>query len=175
MTSTQSGRSRSLRSTICSSRSRRNALRWLQPSHLQATRRAARGEHTTGTGDACRGHQAVSVIRHSGRRPPELGRDRASSRVPVAEECEDSLKGRPRGFTGWYFRTATKAIQHRKLCLAASLLLLISGGIVFSTLKPQFFPKDLQYFSYIDVWLPEDFPASVPAQSLSMWKRSRVA
>ena len=31
---------------------------------------------------------------------------------------------------------------------------------MFSTLKPQFFPKDLQYFSYIDVWLPEDTPAS---------------
>ena len=67
---------------------------------------------------------------------------------------------RQRGFTGWYFRTAKKAIEHRKLCLAASLVLLIVGGIVFSTLKPQFFPKDLQYFSYIDVWLPEDSPAS---------------
>jgi multidrug efflux pump subunit AcrB len=67
---------------------------------------------------------------------------------------------RQRGFTGWYFRTAKKAIEHRKVCLAASLVLLIAGGIVFSTLKPQFFPKDLQYFSYIDVWLPEDSPAS---------------
>ena len=67
---------------------------------------------------------------------------------------------RQHGFTGWYFRTAKRAIQHRKLCLAASLILLIMGGIVFSTLKPQFFPKDLQYFSYIDVWLPEDSPAS---------------
>jgi multidrug efflux pump subunit AcrB len=67
---------------------------------------------------------------------------------------------RKHGFTGWYFRTAKKGIQHRKLCLAASLLLLVAGGVMFSTLKPQFFPKDLQYFSYIDVWLPEDSPAS---------------
>jgi multidrug efflux pump subunit AcrB len=75
------------------------------------------------------------------------------SETPIEER-------RQRGFTGWYFRTAKKGIEHRKLCLAASLLLLIAGGIVFSTLKPQFFPKDLQYFSYIDVWLPEDSPAS---------------
>jgi multidrug efflux pump subunit AcrB len=67
---------------------------------------------------------------------------------------------RQHGFTGWYFRTAKKAIQHRKPCLAASLVLLIGGGVVFSRLKPQFFPKDLQYFSYIDVWLPEDSPTS---------------
>ena len=75
------------------------------------------------------------------------------SETPIEER-------RQRGFTGWYFRTAKKAIEHRKVCLAASLLLLVGGGIVFSTLKPQFFPKDLQYFSYIDVWLPEDTPAS---------------
>ncbi|MGO4514592.1 efflux RND transporter permease subunit [Terriglobus sp. 2YAB30_2] len=71
---------------------------------------------------------------------------------------------RQRGFTGWYYRTARKAIEHRKLCLAASLILLIAGGVVFSTLKPQFFPKDLQYFSYIDVWLPEDSPASATSE-----------
>ena len=65
---------------------------------------------------------------------------------------------RKHGFTGWYFRTSKKAIGHRKLCLLCSLALLVVGGLVFSTLKPQFFPKDLQYFSYIDVWLPEDAP-----------------
>jgi multidrug efflux pump len=79
----------------------------------------------------------------------------------LQSRAETSIEERrQRGFTGWYFRTAKKAIEHRKLCLAASLLLLVIGGVVFSTLKPQFFPKDLQYFSYIDVWLPEDSPAS---------------
>jgi multidrug efflux pump subunit AcrB len=67
---------------------------------------------------------------------------------------------RKHGFTGWYFRMSKKSIQHRKLCLACSLVLLVVGGVVFSTLKPQFFPKDLQYFSYIDVWLPEDSQVS---------------
>ena len=56
------------------------------------------------------------------------------SETPIEER-------RQRGFTGWYFRTAKKAIEHRKVCLAASLVLLIAGGVVFSTLKPQFFPK----------------------------------
>ena len=73
---------------------------------------------------------------------------------------------RQRGFTGWYFRTAKKGIEHRKLCLACSLVLLVFGGVVFSRLKPQFFPKDLQYFSYIDVWLPEDSPVSATRQTV---------
>ena len=80
------------------------------------------------------------------------------SETPIEER-------RQRGFTGWYFRTAKKAIEHRKACLAGSLVLLVLGGIVFSTLKPQFFPKDLQYFSYIDVWLPEDSPASATSET----------
>ena len=32
------------------------------------------------------------------------------------------------------------------------------GGVLFSRLKPQFFPKDLSYLSYVDVWLPPDAP-----------------
>jgi multidrug efflux pump subunit AcrB len=71
---------------------------------------------------------------------------------------------RKHGFTGWYFRTSKKAIEHRKLCLASSLALLVVGGLVFSTLKPQFFPRDLQYFSYIDVWLPEDSSLSATSE-----------
>src|ERR1043166_8755091 len=33
-----------------------------------------------------------------------------------------------------------------------------------SQLKTQFFPKDLQYLSYVDVWLPEDSPLSATRQ-----------
>ena len=35
---------------------------------------------------------------------------------------------------------------------------LLVGGYFMSTLKPQFFPKDLSYLSYVDVWLPPDAP-----------------
>ena len=34
------------------------------------------------------------------------------------------------------------------------------AGSSASQLKTQFFPKDLQYLSYVDVWLPEDAPLS---------------
>jgi multidrug efflux pump subunit AcrB len=42
--------------------------------------------------------------------------------------------------------------------LAGSLVLLAAGGLVGSQLKTDFFPKDLSYLSYLDVWLPEDAP-----------------
>ena len=42
----------------------------------------------------------------------------------------------------------------------ASLAFLALGGWIMSQLKPQFFPKDLQYLSYAEVWLPEDAPLS---------------
>ncbi len=63
---------------------------------------------------------------------------------------------RSRGFTGFYARTAKFAIEHRWKVATASLLFLIAGGIMFSRLKTSFFPDDVQYWSYIDVWLPND-------------------
>ena len=67
---------------------------------------------------------------------------------------------RKRGFAGWYFRVGSAAIQHRWLVFALSLLLLAGGFALASRLKTQFFPKDLQYLCYADVWLPEDAPLS---------------
>ncbi len=70
--------------------------------------------------------------------------------VPLAER-------RTSGFTGMYYRAVGLAIDHRWLALAASIVLLAGGGLlVVSKLKVQFFPKDLSYLSYVDVWLPED-------------------
>jgi Cation/multidrug efflux pump len=65
---------------------------------------------------------------------------------------------RQRGFAALYYRIGRRAIQYRWRTLLASLVFLVLGGVLFSQLKQQFFPKDLSYLSYIDVWLPEDAP-----------------
>src|SRR5262245_1142346 len=65
---------------------------------------------------------------------------------------------RSTGFTGWYYRLGRRAIEHRWRTAFASLGILVLGGVIMTQLKPQFFPKDLQYLSYVEVWLPEDAP-----------------
>jgi multidrug efflux pump subunit AcrB len=65
---------------------------------------------------------------------------------------------RQRGFPALYYRVVGAAIDHRWRVLAGSLLFLALGGLFGSQLKQQFFPKDLSYFSYLDVWLPPDAP-----------------
>ena len=54
--------------------------------------------------------------------------------------------------------SAARAIEHRWRFAVASLGFLVLGGWVMKHLKTQFFPKDLQYLSYVEVWLPEDAP-----------------
>ena len=68
---------------------------------------------------------------------------------------------RQRGATGLYYRVSGALIDHRWVTLAVALLMLVVGGLSVRSIKVQFFPKDLSYLSYIDVWLPED--ATVPA------------
>jgi multidrug efflux pump subunit AcrB len=71
---------------------------------------------------------------------------------------------RTSGFAAFYYRLGTAAIAHRKAVLAASMLVLTLGGFFMSQLKTQYFPQDLQYLSYVDVWLPEDAPISATTQ-----------
>jgi multidrug efflux pump len=65
---------------------------------------------------------------------------------------------RTRGFTGAYHRIGAWAIRRRWWTLAVSLVFLGLGAVVMGQLKTQFFPADLQYLSYVDVWLPPDAP-----------------
>ncbi len=63
---------------------------------------------------------------------------------------------RSSGFTGRYAALARLAIEHRWMVTAGSLVFLVIGGFAFAHLKTSFFPDDVQYWSYIDVWLPND-------------------
>jgi multidrug efflux pump subunit AcrB len=63
---------------------------------------------------------------------------------------------RTTGFTGRYAAVAEFAIEHRWKVAIGSLAFLLVGAVLFSHLKTSFFPDDVQYWSYIDVWLPND-------------------
>ncbi|HEU0174231.1 MAG TPA: efflux RND transporter permease subunit [Blastocatellia bacterium] len=65
---------------------------------------------------------------------------------------------RKKGFAAFYYRVGNAAIDHRWKVLAGSLVFLALGGFFMGQLKQSFFPKDLSYLSYVDVWLPEDAP-----------------
>jgi multidrug efflux pump subunit AcrB len=67
---------------------------------------------------------------------------------------------RQRGFAGLYYKVGVWALEHRWITLAASLLFLLAGGLFLVQLRTEFFPKDLSYLSYLNVWLPEDAPLS---------------
>ena len=72
---------------------------------------------------------------------------------------------RVRGFSGFYYRMGKFAIKHRWKVFAASLLFLALGGYFGHQLKTQFFPDDVQYLSFLDVWLPNDVPLFVTNQT----------
>lgn len=63
---------------------------------------------------------------------------------------------RSEGFYGWYARIARYSIEHRWKFFIGSLVFLVFGAFVFTRLNSAFFPEDVQYWSYIDVWLPND-------------------
>ncbi len=80
----------------------------------------------------------------------------------TGKKPEPSLEEkRQRGFYGFYYRVSGFAIEHRWKVFAASLAFLLVGGLAALTLKSQFFPDDVQYWSYVDIWMPNDTPVSV--------------
>jgi multidrug efflux pump subunit AcrB len=76
---------------------------------------------------------------------------RPKAELPVAER-------RTKGFAAFYYRLGRTAIAHRWAFLGASTIVLVLGGVFMSQLKTMYFPQDLQYLSYVDVFLPEDAP-----------------
>ncbi|MCP4289302.1 MAG: efflux RND transporter permease subunit [Gammaproteobacteria bacterium] len=72
---------------------------------------------------------------------------------PAKQAGSDMEELRTQGFTGWYFRVGSYAIENRKKILLASLLILAAGAYFRAHLINSFFPSDVQYLSYADVWL----------------------
>ena len=73
--------------------------------------------------------------------------------APIAER-------RQHGFLGLYYQFGRQVIEHRWRFMAGSLVFLGLGALAMWKLDTAFFPKDLSYLSYVDVWLPEDAPLS---------------
>ena len=88
-----------------------------------------------------------------------------AKREPTIEEM------RQRGFYGFYNRLVGQAIKHRWAVLGGSLIFLIGGGLFGSRLKTQFFPEDVQYWFYLDIWLPNDTPLSVTNDTATQAER----
>src|SRR5262249_51443514 len=72
---------------------------------------------------------------------------------------------RTKGFAALYYRVGHFAITQRWRVLAGSTAVLAFGGFIMSQLKTQYFPKDLAYLSYVDVWMPEDAPLTATIEA----------
>src|ERR1700722_13908549 len=84
---------------------------------------------------------------------------------PAKKEESPMEERETRGFTGFYYRVGKFAIDHRWPVFGVSLLFLALGGFFGHRLKTQFFPDDVQYLSFLDVWLPNDVPLTVTNRS----------
>ena len=73
-------------------------------------------------------------------------------RKPPASPAER----KSRGFGKLYTRVVGWAIDHRLLVFGASIVLVAGAFTYGKRVKSAFFPKDLSYLSYVDIWLPED-------------------
>lgn len=69
-------------------------------------------------------------------------------------------KRRQHGFAKVYAQLVQGAVRHRWLSLAAAVALFFVAAFGVRGLKQNFFPKDLNYIAYVDVWLAEDAPVS---------------
>ena len=72
---------------------------------------------------------------------------------------------RTQGFYGFYTRVSRAAIRHRWAVLGASLVFVAVGALGATRLKTQFFPEDVQYWFYVDAWLPNSAPLSLTAST----------
>jgi multidrug efflux pump subunit AcrB len=67
-----------------------------------------------------------------------------------------SKTGKPGPIAQRYRDALAWTIPNRRKVLIAAALLVVGGFATAKKLKMAFFPTDLSYLSYVDVWLPED-------------------
>ncbi len=75
---------------------------------------------------------------------------------------------RTKGLARHYYRAVGWAVNHRFIVLGIFVAGLVGGVFVVRDVKQAFFPKDLSYLSYVDVWLPEDAPLSATRDTAEM-------
>jgi multidrug efflux pump subunit AcrB len=69
-----------------------------------------------------------------------------------------SEERRSQGFGRLYHRFVGWATDQRRFVFGVAVIGLLTAGYFGRGVKPAFFPKDLSYLSYVDIWLPEDSP-----------------
>jgi len=83
-----------------------------------------------------------------------------------ARKPEPSLaERRTRGFSGFYYRLGSVALERRWSVTLASVLALAICGFLVRNIPTEFFPKDYSYLFFADLWLPEDAPLSATNES----------
>lgn len=80
---------------------------------------------------------------------------------PAKKPAPSIEERRAKGFTGAYFKFGGYLIKRRWWVFSLSIIPLVGSLWLVTELKPQFFPNDLSYLFYVDVWLPEDTPIRV--------------
>jgi multidrug efflux pump subunit AcrB len=75
---------------------------------------------------------------------------------------------RKSGFASLYYRFGRFAIANRWPVLAVATALLVLSCGAASRLKMQFFPKDYQYLSFVDIWMPEDAPLLATREAVDL-------
>jgi len=60
---------------------------------------------------------------------------------------------RTHGVTGMYYRLGRYTLEHRKAFVTGSFAFLALGVVIGQHLGSAFFPEDVQYLAYVDIWL----------------------
>ena len=79
---------------------------------------------------------------------------------------------RTHGVTGLYYKLGHYALEHRKAFVGCSLVFLACGILIGTQLRSAFFPSDVQYLAYVDVWLPNG--AAISDSNIAATEAERV-